>query len=115
MVFVGRRKMRAVVCPRCAHEGAPDRPGPLGWVVVVGFWSVVLLFGACAAILLPLNLLLVPGWLAVASTVGPLARRWLDPRCAACGEVLGSSPARAPAPLPERRQAHARAVERGLV
>jgi hypothetical protein len=45
------------------------------WTFVVVAWMVLLPLGACAALLLPLNIVLVPAWLAVATSVGPLARR----------------------------------------
>lgn len=74
------------------------------WMFVVLAWTLLLSLGACVAIMLPLNLLLVPCWFAMASSVGPLAQRVFgDPRSTArrAGRRAGPS--------------HERAVERRLV
>lgn len=72
-------------CRACNGVGTMGAPGR-GWWVVTGLaWAIFLLFGACSALLLPLNLVLVPAWLACASAIGPLARRASEPRCRSCG------------------------------
>lgn len=74
------------------------------WMFVVLAWTVLLSLGACVAIMLPLNLVLVPCWFAMASSVGPLAQRVFgDPRSAA------RRARRRPRPSDER------AVERRLI
>lgn len=72
-------------CGACGERGTLRAPSR-GWWIVVGLaWAVLLLFGACSALLLPLNFVLVPAWLACASAIGPLARRASEPHCRACG------------------------------
>ncbi|MFX8377796.1 hypothetical protein ABTL70_20140, partial [Acinetobacter baumannii] len=44
------------------------------WGFLVLAWSLLVPLGAAAVIMLPLNLVLVPCWLMMASSVGPLAR-----------------------------------------
>ena len=77
-------------CPRCGDGRPPVRSSRLAWAIFPLVWAPLFLVGAGAALLLPLNLILVPCWLACASAVGALARRLLDPRCAACGESRGT-------------------------
>lgn len=78
-------------CARCGDDAPPRRPSPLVRVVLVVGWAVFLLLGACCALMLPLNLVLVPCWLACASAVGPLARRATELRCGSCGAGRGAA------------------------
>jgi hypothetical protein len=99
-------------CAACGEREGSRRPSRAWWLVVVFAWAVLLLFGACAALMLPLNLVLVPAWLSCAMAVGPLARRLTEPRCRACGASW------APAAEVARRlagPADERAVEGALV
>lgn len=73
-------------CPRCRGTSGLARPNPAWWLVLVPTWALLLFFGACAAIMLPLNLVLVPTWFACATSVGALARKVTSPRCRDCGE-----------------------------
>lgn len=81
-------------CSSCGSEASPVRRSRAWWIVVGALWAAFLFLGVCSALLLPLNMVLVPCWLAVASSVGPWARELLDPRCGGCGAI--GSPARAP-------------------
>lgn len=67
------------------------KPSRAWWLLVVAVWTLLLGFGACFAILLPLNLVLVPAWLACATSVGPMARKVTEPRCGDCGARAGSA------------------------
>ncbi len=101
-------------CSSCGAEARPVQPSRAWWGVLVALWVVFLFVGACSAILLPLNMLLVPCWLAAASSVGPWARQLVDPRCGACGKI--GSPARAPyVARRATRPAHEGAMERALI
>ena len=101
-------------CGKCGAEGAVVRPTRLWWAVIALAWTVFILFGACFAVMLPLNLVLVPAWLMVASAVGPLARRATEPRCRACG---ASCPRYAAPEVPRgaTRPADERAMEGALI
>lgn len=71
-------------CRACGGRGTVETPSRAWWGLVALAWALLLGFGACFAILLPLNLVLVPAWLACATAVGPMARRVTEPRCRAC-------------------------------
>lgn len=79
-------------CPKCG-DGQPPVCAPriAAWVIIPTAWIVLLAWGAVAFVLMPLNLVLVPCWLACACAVGPLHRKLLDPKCGACGETRGSA------------------------
>jgi hypothetical protein len=66
-------------CAACGQEAIA--PSLLWRVLAIAFWVPMLAFGACCALLLPFNLILVPCWVAVASAVGPLARKASERRC----------------------------------
>jgi hypothetical protein len=85
-------------CPSCGEAKATGRvPKIVAWTVIPVMWTAMIGFGACLAILVPANLVLIPCWLMVASSLGPLAREMLDPKCEGCGEPRGfSSSAAAP-------------------
>jgi len=55
----------------------------VSWVIIGAAWAVLLPVGVCCALLLPLNLVLVPCWFAAASSLGVLARELLDKPAAA--------------------------------
>lgn len=85
-------------------------PSRWWWLAVVLLWPPLILLGVVCALALPLNLVLVPAWLACAGSVGTLARRINEPRCIACesgapAEVAGR----------EARPAHERPMESALV
>lgn len=106
-------------CRACGTREPPRARSRVWWIPLGMFWAVLLGFGACFAILLPLNLLLVPAWLAVGSSVGPLARKLTEPRCPSCG-APATSRVRTRAALPEvarrpARPADERAMEGALV
>src|SRR5262245_46849854 len=70
-------------CATCGdHSPAVRRPRILAALLPIA-WAFILFFGACLAILVPLNLILIPCWLMVGSSLGPLARELLDPHCGA--------------------------------
>lgn len=94
-------------CNRCNAKGSVKTPSPLCWVLVGFAWAGLLLLGVCCALPIPLTLVLVPSWLAIASSVGPLARALVDAKCVACGV---SHPR--VAPVPEERAAAILAAER---
>ncbi len=73
-------------CPRCHGRSGLAAPRRAWWLVVVPAWVLLLLFGACAAIMLPLNLVLVPTWLVCATSIGALARKATTRTCRDCGE-----------------------------
>lgn len=77
-------------CKACGGMNTVVTPSRAWWVVVVAVWTLLLGFGACFAILLPLNLVLVPCWLACATSVGPMARKLAETRCKACGVQPGT-------------------------
>lgn len=56
-------------------------------VAAIAFWVPMLALGICCALCIPLNLILVPCWVAMASAVGPLAERASAPD--ALAEVAG--------------------------
>ncbi len=66
---------------RAAKKAAAKKPklsrmkNVARWGFVILVWSVLIPLGACAAIMLPLNMVLVPLWLGAATSVGPLARK----------------------------------------
>ena len=63
------------------------------WGFIVLAWSVLIPLGACAAIMLPLNMVLVPLWFSAATSVGPLARTLFGeyPSSNAAANVAGSA------------------------
>lgn len=68
--------------------------------VIAVLWTLLLAFGVVCALALPLNLVLVPCWLACAGSVGRLAEALLDPRAkAAPGEATARGEARVVARL----------------
>lgn len=71
-------------CGACGAPSSVKTPSKAWWIAVVALWVPTLFFGACAALMLPLNLVLVPCWLACASSVGALSRRITEPRCEEC-------------------------------
>jgi hypothetical protein len=79
-------------CPSCGEAKPAGRvPKIVAWSVIPVMWTAMIGFGACLAILVPANLVLIPCWLMVASSLGPLAREMLDPKCEGCGEPRGFS------------------------
>jgi hypothetical protein len=102
-------------CPTCGDDKPAVRAPRVAHAIIPLGWAAILLFGACLAILVPLNLVLIPCWLAVGTSLGALARELLDWKCASCGAPRGSA---ARAPYVARRSprpAHERAMEGGLV
>lgn len=78
-------------CPSCGDRGPAVRAPRIARAFVPLAWAVLIAAGMCSALLLPLNMVLIPCWLACASAVGPLARKLLDPKCGGCGEPRGSA------------------------
>lgn len=78
-------RMESNPCGSCGALSSVRAKGRAWWLVVGLAWVPLLLVGACCALLLPLNLVLVPMWLACATAVGALARRATEPRCGVCG------------------------------
>lgn len=73
----------------------------VSWLIIGTAWTVLLALGVCCALALPLNLLLVPCWLAAASSVGTLARNLLDvPTPAASPSPTAAEPRRHSIPVP---------------
>lgn len=71
-------------CAACGERGA-KAPSRLRWVVVVLAWIVAVPIGAVCALVVPLNLVLMPSFLAVwGMAFGPLARWATDPICDGC-------------------------------
>jgi hypothetical protein len=108
----GELHLRCGACGNCAGRRPPSRAW---WLVVVPAWAALLFVGACSAIMLPLNLVLVPAWFACALSLGTLARRARSPSCRACGEWDGSWSAAPEVAGGLARPADERAVERALV
>jgi hypothetical protein len=102
-------------CAACADDGPAVRAPRLAAVVIPIAWAFILLFGACLAILVPLNLVLIPCWVAVGSSLGPLARELLDPKCKACGAPRGSARSAANVARRASRPAHEGTMEGTLV
>lgn len=74
------------------------------WAFLGVCWTILLFLGACFAIMLPLNLVLIPCWIAMATSVGTLARELF-------GEPQGTAlPQPAPAAREERSGADAEAT-----
>ncbi len=82
---------------RCAPKAAWALL-PIAWILLLGTGSVV-------ALLLPLNMILIPCWIAVGSSLGALTREVLDPTCPGCGALRGSGG------MPERSAARGRATD----
>jgi hypothetical protein len=104
-------------CPTCRDENPGVRaPRLVAWAVTAIAWTAILLTGSALAILIPINLVLIPCWLIVGSSLGPLARELFDPKCQACASPRGFS-STGPAHVSWRstRPANKRAVESGLV
>lgn len=80
-------------CSKCGDDKPAVRAPRLAWAVIPLMWTVIILFGAFLAILVPVNLLLIPCWMMVGSSLGPLAREILDPKCGSCGANRGLSSA----------------------
>jgi hypothetical protein len=53
------------------------------WSIIIVMWSLLLPLGVVCALALPLNLVLVPCWLAAAGAIGRLPEVLLDKRPAA--------------------------------
>lgn len=87
----------------------------LAWPAIPLLWTAVGALGVLCALALPLNLVLVPCWLACAGSVGALSRRILDPHCEGCGEPRGSASGAADVARRATGPAHERAMERALV
>lgn len=85
--------MKAHDCQACGAHESVTRPSRAYWLLIAPFWAVLLFVGACCALMLPLNLVLVPAWLACAGAVGRISDRMATPRCKDCGS---ESAARAP-------------------
>jgi hypothetical protein len=102
-------------CAKCGDEKPPVRAPRIAWALIPLAWTALLLVGACSALLLPLNLVFIPCWLACASAVGPMARKLLDPKCGACGEPRGSATRPANVTRRAARRAHEGAMESGLI
>lgn len=67
------------------------RMNKLAAYTVIGvLWTLLLAFGVGCALALPLNLVLVPCWLACAGSVGRLAEELLDKRPKAVPEATTS-------------------------
>jgi hypothetical protein len=113
-------------CTKCGQGREMSGARHVRTAARVGFtmvaWTGLIVVGACAAILVPINLVLIPCWLAAASSVGPLARELFDGRCEECDGVPAkagtesTSARRAPdfarsAPRP----AHERAMKGSLI
>lgn len=88
--------MKAHDCRRCGAHSAVSRPSKAYWLLIAPFWAVLLFVGACCALMLPLNLVLVPAWLACAGAVGRISDRMATARCGACGACGSESAARTP-------------------
>lgn len=82
---------RCAKCPRCGDANPPVRAPRLALLAIPTMCIPLMALGAFLAILLPLNLLLVPCWVACASGIGELVRRLVDPKCGSCGDPLGSA------------------------
>lgn len=108
-------KSGCVKCPSCGDGRPAVRAPRMSWVLVPLAWSVLIGAGVASALLLPLNIVLIPCWLACAGAVGPLARKLLDPKCAACGEPRGSATGAAHLAGRPSGPADERAVKRGLI
>jgi len=78
-------------CPRCGDEHPAVRAPKAAWAIIPLAWIALIALGVVSALSLPLNLVLIPCWLACASAVGQLARGLLDPKCGACGEPRAST------------------------
>lgn len=74
-------------CNRCGAEARLVKPSRLRWLALGAYWAVILLIGASFAVLMGLNLILVPCWFLAATSIGPAARQMLDPRCASCDSI----------------------------
>jgi hypothetical protein len=103
------------VCSRCGDDRPAKRAPRVALALIPLAWAVVLLFGAVLAILVPLNLVLIPCWLAVGTSLGALAREVLDPKCAGCGAPRVSAGRAAHVARRTSRPAHEGAMEGGLV
>lgn len=102
-------------CPSCGDREPPVRAPRIAWAVIPLVWGPLIVVGVCCALLMGLNLVLVPCWLACAGAVGPVARKLLDPKCGACGEPRGSAPGAAHVAGGPAGPADERAVERRLI
>lgn len=82
--------MQSVRCEACERDVVPTR-GPWGWKVVhVLVWIGCLAIGPWCALLVPLNIVLIPFFLfasigAISSTA---QRAFPDPRCPSCEKVI---------------------------
>ena len=67
------------------------------WAFLGVCWTILLFLGACFAIMLPLNLVLIPCWISMATSVGALARELFgEPNVPqGAGEAFAPAPARA--------------------
>lgn len=108
-------------CSRCGETHSRRVNPILARIVLVLAWTLILGFGALLAILVPVNLILIPCWLMVGSSLGPLVAELFDAKCVRCGQSRASYAASAPprsSPEVSRRlpcPAHERAVERALI
>ena len=99
-------------CRACGEKGSVTTRSLFWRVLAAAFWVPMLAVGVCCALAIPLNLLLVPCWMACASAVGPLARKASEARCRHCGASATSLPEIAGA---HPRPSHEGAMERALV
>lgn len=102
----------------CSSSCNVVRPSRLRWIPIGLAWAVILLLGLCSALMMGLNVVLVPCWLVAASSLGPLARELLTPRCADCGapsSEVASAPGAADVAGRAARPADERAVEGALI
>lgn len=78
-------------CANCGDKNPPVRAPKIAWALIPLAWTLILGIGSVLAILVPLNLILIPCWFAVGSSLGALAREVLDPKCGGCGAPRGAS------------------------
>lgn len=78
-------------CACCGDKNPPVRAPKIAWALIPLAWTLILGIGSALAILIPLNLVFIPCWFAVGSSLGALAREVIDPKCGACGAPRGAS------------------------
>jgi len=105
--------MKAHDCTACGAHTSFSKPSRAYWLLIAPFWAVLLFVGAGCALMLPLNLVLVPAWLAAAGSIGRISDWMATARCGECGS---ESAARAPEVSGRpARPAHEGAMEGALV
>jgi hypothetical protein len=73
-----------MICRACKSDVSPSPPRAIGKVVTLGYWVAAMATSTVFSLLLGLNVVLVPLWLAIGMAVGVAARRastWTCPRC----------------------------------